>query len=123
MLPLPRPRFLRPGPHLAGAGVLTLVLVAGAWWMTPADSAATHGAGVAPQDSGPVLGELVGARYLVRIHRSREGPLYTVCTPDGQVLEAGLRSEDVYRSFPDLDIPSLQAGPDAVMMVVPDRNE
>lgn len=123
MLPLARPEFLRPGPHLAGAAVLVLVLVAGAWWMTPSDSAARSAETGATEEAGPVLGELVGARYLVRIHRAREGPLYTICTPDGQVLEAGLRAEDVYRSFPDLDIPSLQAGPDAVIMVVPERHE
>ena len=72
----------------------------------------------------PLLGELVGSEYLVRIFGSEDEPRYTVCTLGGTVLADDLFADEVYREFPDLDIPSLQFGQDdaigALMMADPD---
>lgn len=56
------------------------------------------------------MGELIGRDYLVRIIATDDGPRYTVCTLQGDVLETDLAAADVYRLFPGLDLESLQFG-------------
>jgi hypothetical protein len=107
----------------AAAAIVALTFfITVARWFRP-NSTAARQPGEAPTSTFPrtgtprtleprTLGELIGRRYLVRIHAGPDGPLYTVCDRNGKVLQADLHADDVYRSFPDLDIPSLQAGPD-----------
>lgn len=59
----------------------------------------------------PLLGELIGGENVVWIYGSPEGPRYTVCTPEGKVLQEDMAAEDVYRSFPKLDIPGMRLEP------------
>ncbi len=54
----------------------------------------------------PMVGELVSMDYLVRVYASDEGTLYTVCEPDGRVIRAGLRGDEVAAAFEGLDLPS-----------------
>jgi len=57
-----------------------------------------------------LLGEIVGRNHIVRVHATQDGPRYTVCDPEGLVLEADLMAEEVYHFFPELDIKSLHFG-------------
>ncbi len=57
------------------------------------------------------LGMLEGSEYLVLIYGSPTGARYTVCNILGEMLEEDLAPGDVYRSFPDLDIPGMQLDP------------
>ncbi|MCC6322788.1 MAG: hypothetical protein IT438_15295 [Phycisphaerales bacterium] len=61
----------------------------------------------------PTLGMLEGAEYLVIVHASPSGPRYTVCNTIGEVLATDLAADDVYRSFPELDIPGMLLDPEA----------
>lgn len=76
----------------------------------------------------PLLGALVGKNEMVLVHASPQGPRYSVFTHQGQLLEPDLSADDVYRSFPSLDIKSLRLDPAStdrgteppIMMVVPE---
>lgn len=57
------------------------------------------------------LGMMEGADYLVLVYGSPLGPRYTVCSLNGEVLEQDLASDEVYRSFPDLNIPGMRLEP------------
>ncbi len=120
-------RRLRPSPFqkglLFGAGAMAFVLAAATF--EPSPSAAGDAPGPAPRSASPrapfrarppaagaPLGELIGGRYLVRITLLPQGPRYTVCTPDGEVLATDLPADEVYRDFPDLDPAALHLGPD-----------
>jgi len=92
--------------------------------------AQTHGDLDSEQDPAladpPLIGSLIGRDYLVWIYSASDGPRYTVCEPDGFVLESMLRPDDVYRIFPDLDIQTMQftpegSGGEPLMMVIPDE--
>ncbi|MFN7021087.1 MAG: hypothetical protein ACK4WH_07135 [Phycisphaerales bacterium] len=61
----------------------------------------------------PNLGMLQGMDYFVLVHGSPNGPRYTVCSRLGEVLEPDLAADEVYRAFPDLDIPGMRLDPDA----------
>lgn len=105
------PAFYR----LTALGILGAGLAALAVNIQPSGAPAATGPGetLVPEDQDlPLLGELIGRRYHVRVHASPEGPLYTVCTPEGEVLEAELHADEVYEFFPDLDIKNLHFGPD-----------
>ncbi|MFM9994167.1 MAG: hypothetical protein ACKVU4_00030 [Phycisphaerales bacterium] len=72
----------------------------------------------ASQATGPVrgayLGELVGARHVVRVHASSHGPLYSVLdAATRRVLAEDMLAGEVYRQFPDLDVRTMRTGPDA----------
>ena len=58
-----------------------------------------------------LLGALVGRDHIVLIHASSEGARYSVFSLDGRLLEADLFADDVYRSFPDLEIDRLRLDP------------
>lgn len=58
-----------------------------------------------------LLGELVGGENLVWVYGSPDGPRYTICTADGRVLQEDLAPEDVYRSFPKLDLTDMRLEP------------
>ena len=57
------------------------------------------------------LGAMEGAEYVVLVYGSPQGPRYTVCNRLGEVLERDLAADDVYRSFPDLNIPGMRLEP------------
>lgn len=59
----------------------------------------------------PGLGLLEGTDYLVLMYGSPKGVRFTVCSRLGEILEEDLPAADVYRSFPDLDIPGMQLDP------------
>jgi hypothetical protein len=59
----------------------------------------------------PSLGMMEGADYLILMYGSPRGPSYTVCSRYGDVLEQDLSADDVYRSFPDLNIPGMRLEP------------
>jgi hypothetical protein len=59
----------------------------------------------------PLLGMLEGTDYLLLIYGSPSGARYTVCSRVGEVLERDLPPADVYRSFPDLDVPGMRLDP------------
>lgn len=58
------------------------------------------------------VGEFTSPTHSILIYADGEGPRYTIRTPGGTVLARDLRSEDVYRQFPDLDLSNLHFGPD-----------
>jgi hypothetical protein len=58
-----------------------------------------------------LLGQLIGGERLVWIYAGPQGPRYTVATPDGRILQEDLAADDVYRSFPELDIPNMRLEP------------
>lgn len=59
----------------------------------------------------PVLGLLEGPEYYTLIHSSPDGPRFTVCALNGQVLLADLPADDVYRAFPTLDVSGMRLDP------------
>jgi len=104
-------------PVLSGAGVLALA--GGVLMLTLAvhEPARSRASGPSEsltldQDGGPILGELIGRRYRVRITAGPDGPLYAVLTLDGRVIKGGLRAGDVARDFPEIDVERMQFGPD-----------
>lgn len=59
-----------------------------------------------------LVGGLEGKTNLVLIHADLQGvSRYSVFTLEGVLLKGGLRGDEVYRSFPELDVPNLQADP------------
>lgn len=59
-----------------------------------------------------LLGVLAGREYYVLVHSSPEGPRYSVFGLNGRLMEADLAGDDVYRSFPNLDVPGMRFGPE-----------
>jgi hypothetical protein len=58
-----------------------------------------------------LLGQLIGGERLVWIYAGHDGARYTVATRDGRILQEDLAADDVYRSFPELDIPNMRLEP------------
>ncbi len=104
--------------RLARATLLLVVMCALAalsMWMPPSGSVA------APRDHrrpGPALGELIGRNHVILIHASPDGPLYTVCRPDGATLRRHLFADEVRSAFPDIDLSKLRL--DAPPPLAPD---
>lgn len=63
------------------------------------------------EDGRPLLGSLVGAEHHVWIYSDASGPLYTIVSPQGRVLAAGLTADEVYRAFPKLPLHDLRLEP------------
>lgn len=63
-----------------------------------------------PSSLGAVIGTLVSPEYHVKITAGERDPLYTVMTPDGEILERDLLAHEVYHFFPDLDVTKLHFG-------------
>lgn len=57
-----------------------------------------------------VIGTLVGPQYHVQITAGDADPLYTVMTPEGEILERDMLAHEVYHFFPELDVTKLQFG-------------
>lgn len=57
------------------------------------------------------LGMLQDTRYHVLIHASPAGPRYSIFTLKGRLLQGDMHADDVYRSFPDLDLTKLRLDP------------
>src|SRR5262249_11617030 len=53
------------------------------------------------------LGNMLGRNYLTWVYASTEGPRFTICRPDGDILAVDLTAEQVYAQFPDLDVENL----------------
>lgn len=58
-----------------------------------------------------LLGSLQGKQFLVRAYASPEGPRYTVYSIKGELLQADLPADEVYRAFPDVDLENMQLEP------------
>ncbi|MGQ0627556.1 MAG: hypothetical protein ACT4PL_05575 [Phycisphaerales bacterium] len=58
-----------------------------------------------------LLGTLKGKEYTVWVYSARTGPVYTVVSADGRILQEGLDVDEVYRAFPDLPIESMRLDP------------
>lgn len=131
------PRRLFHRVAAAGVGIAVFVLVAS---VVEPDRSAAHepSAGVAPgarapgravkpvltpeqvqeallgrehPEGWPLLGMLEGADYYVLIHGSPEGPRYSICSHRGDMLQADVPADDVYRAFPTLDIEGMRFDP------------
>lgn len=79
-----------------------------------------------PDAEGRLLGELTGAQYRVRITSSPDGARYAVLSLDGSVLLENATLEEAAAAFPELDLTSLQGGPDEaiigpLMLAEPER--
>lgn len=116
---------------IGAAGIAAFLLLASVFDPDPSSAYDHHVPGVAdtsprrtaevvdhllsrPHPRGwPNLGILQGMDYFVLVHGSPNGPRYTVCSRLGEVLESDLAADEVYRSFPELDIPGMRLDPDA----------
>jgi len=122
--------WLRPRAGLRralGLGLVLAVLSTVAAVRTPTDTVAAptlrgdlHGsARSAPMPTevrpsltssvGPLLGELIGTTYRVRVYAGADGARYSVLTLSGELLFEGLEADEVYRVVPGLDVRELQA--------------
>lgn len=79
-------------------------------------------------DGWPLVGVLVGRYEMVLMHASPDGPRYSVFSHQGQLMQADMQADEVYRSFPNLDIKGLRLEPaqndrgsTPIMLVVPDE--
>jgi len=59
----------------------------------------------------PSLGLIEGVEHYVLIHGSPAGPRYTVCSLGGQILQADLPGDEVYRAFPSVDVEGMRLEP------------
>jgi hypothetical protein len=69
-----------------------------------------------------LLGQLRGKQYRVLAYAAAEGgAVYSVFTLDGAPLAADLQADEVYRTFPELDLTTLRDAPgsDALMLADP----
>ena len=76
-------------------------------------------------DGWRLLGQLEGREYRVLIFASPVGPRYSVYSLAGELLQADLAADDVYRAFPDLDLGALRdvpasAGKAIMLAPIPD---
>lgn len=95
------------------------VFLGAAVWIRPLYSAAQSRSGtkaverVESRVSSPLLlGEMVGRNYVVRVYSGEDEPRYTVCTLGGESIIKNLYADEVYTYFPNLDIESMQFGPE-----------
>lgn len=77
----------------------------------------------------PLTGALVGRQEMVLMHASPDGPRYSVFNHQGELMQADMGADEVYQSFPNLDINSLRLEPaktdrgsTPIMLVVPDQD-
>ena len=104
-------------PVLSGAGALALAGCVLTLTLAVHQPARTRASGpsesITVDPSGdPVLGEMIGRRYRLRVSAGPNGPLYAVLTLDGRVIKDRLSAEEVGRHFPELDVESMRYGPD-----------
>lgn len=115
-----------PGGPIPKAGTPWIVLVAvGAIFLGTAvlirplysaaesqsETGASYGAG-ALAGTPALLGQMEGRNYIVRVYSGEDEPRYTVCTLSGEPIIEDLYADEVYTYFPNLDIESMQFGPD-----------
>ncbi len=70
------------------------------------------------------LGNMLGRDYLTWIYASPDGPRFTICRPDGDILAEDLTADEVYAQFPDLDIKGMGTPADAEigpLMLAPEQ--
>ncbi len=60
-------------------------------------------------DSGPLIGQLEGDRYILRIYGSSSRPLFTIYSTDGSVLASQIDADEAAFRFPDLKLPDARA--------------
>lgn len=58
-----------------------------------------------------LIGAIHDSQYLVLVNSSPMGPRYSVFSHEGQLLQADMFADDVYRSFPSLDMSTLHLDP------------
>jgi hypothetical protein len=98
---------VRSGSGWKGVAAMALFLAGFAFIadnLRPFETAAIQRDG---ESAGTLVGELVGRDYIIRIRAGEDGPLFTVCDPDGRILESDLRADEVNQHFPDLDMERL----------------
>lgn len=92
--------FIKPAPRQASASVPNPVQLT-----IPASALGEHPKG------WKVLGTLQGKNLLVRAYASPEGPRYSVYSTAGQLLQADLPADEVYRAFPEADLQNMRLEP------------
>lgn len=101
--------FIKPAPRQASASVPNPVQLT-----VPVTALGEHPKG------WKLLGTLQGKKYLVRAYASPEGPRYSVYSTAGQLLQADLPADEVYRAFPEADLQNMRLEPgvssDALML-------
>ncbi len=100
---------IKPAPRQAAATIPTAVPL-----VLPASS-------LGPHDKGwKLLGTLQGKTLIVRAFASPDGPRYSVYSTLGQLLQADLPADEVYRAFPQVDLQNIRLEPgvtsDALML-------
>jgi hypothetical protein len=101
--------IIKPNPRDAGASVLTSGSRSSA---SPVAHAEANSTGAPDHPKGwKLLGMLEGREHIVKCWASPEGPRYSVYTLDGRMIQADLPADEVYRGFPDVDLPNLRTDP------------
>lgn len=99
---------IKPPPRSASANVPPAVSPFGAPAPThPPRTEAAHPKG------WKLIGTLEGTQHMVRCWATPDGPRYSVYTLSGQLLQADLPADEVYRAFPDIELENLRADPPA----------
>ena len=62
-----------------------------------------------PRTTPALIGTLSGAQYAMDVYMTPSGARYTVKDLSGKVLADQITSDDLYRSFPDLDVDRMHA--------------
>ena len=93
--------FIKPGPQGARAGT-----------DTNADMRHSHREMKAAHPKGwKLLGTLEGREHILKCWDTTDGPRYSVHTLDGTLIQDDLPADEVYRGFPDIDLPNLRMDP------------
>ena len=58
-----------------------------------------------------LIGIVEGREHVLRCWATRDGARYSVHALDGRLVQDDLPADEVYRGFPDLDLPNLRADP------------
>lgn len=60
-----------------------------------------------------LLGTLEGREHILKCWGTNDGPRYSVHAPDGRLIQDDLPADEVYRGFPDIELPNLRVDPPA----------
>lgn len=60
-----------------------------------------------------LLGTLEGREHILKCWGTNDGPRYSVHALDGRLIQDDLPADEVYRGFPDIELPNLRVDPAA----------
>ncbi len=58
-----------------------------------------------------LLGTLEGREHILKCWGTNDGPRYSVHALDGRLIQDDLPADEVYRGFPDIELPNLRVDP------------